>query len=130
MGQGGQVVTLPRIATTLAVVNALLLVALLSQWNSLTAQNLPDVVRARTWELVDARGQIRASMEVAPDGDVVLRLRDRTGTIRVKLSAGETGSGLLLLDNSTEPGVQLGAGASGSSLKLTNRDGRQNVIQP
>jgi hypothetical protein len=112
-------------------VNALTLVALLSQLNAVTAQNLPDdVVRARTWELVDGRGQIRASMEIAPEGDVVLRLRDRTGTIRVKLSAGETGSGLLLLDNTTEPGVQLGAGASGSSLKLTNRDGRQNVIQP
>lgn len=123
--------TLQRITTALAVVNALTLVALLSQLNAVTAQNLPDdVVRARTWELVDGRGQIRASMEIAPEGDVVLRLRDRTGTIRVKLSAGETGSGLLLLDNTTEPGVQLGAGASGSSLKLTNRDGRQNVIQP
>ena len=122
--------TLQRITTALAVVNTLVLVGVLSQRSAVSAQNLPDVVRARTWELVDGRGQTRASMEVAPGGDVVLRLRDRTGTIRVKLSAGENGSGLLLLDNSTEPGVQLDAGASGSSLKLTNRNGRQNVIEP
>ena len=121
---------LQRITAALTLVNALLLVAVVSQWNTVTAQNLPDVLRARTWELVDARGQIRASMEIAPEGDVVLRLRDRTGTIRVKLSGSENGSGLLLLDNSTEPGVQLGADASGSSVKLTNRDGRQHVIQP
>lgn len=122
--------TLQRITTALAVVNALVLVGMLSHRSAVSAQNLPDVVRGRTWELVDGRGQTRASMEIAPGGDVVLRLRDRTGTIRVKLSAGENGSGLLLLDNSTEPGVQLDAGASGSSLKLTNRNGRQNVIEP
>ena len=121
---------LQRMTTALAVVNALVLVGLLSQRSAVSAQNLPDVVRARTWELVDGGGQTRASMEVAPGGDVVLRLRDRTGTIRVKLSAGENGSGLLLLDNSTEPGVQLDAGVSGSSLKLTNRNGRQTVIEP
>ena len=122
--------TLQRITTALAVVNALLLVGLLSQRGAVNAQDLPDVVRARMWELVDGRGQTRASMEISPGGDVVLRLRDRTGTIRVKLSAGENGSGLLLLDNSTEPGVQLDAGASGSSVKLTNRNGRQHVIEP
>jgi hypothetical protein len=34
-------------------------------------------------------------------------MRDASGTIRVKLGAGNGGSGLILLDETTEPGVQI-----------------------
>jgi hypothetical protein len=94
------------------------------------AQSIPDVVRARAWELVDKNGQPRASLDVAPQGDVVLRLRDESGTIRVKMSASRNGSGLLLLDAATEPGVQIDAGSAGSRVRLTNRDGRSREIVP
>jgi hypothetical protein len=94
------------------------------------AQSVPDVVRARALELVDDRGRSRASIDVVPEGDVVLRLRDESGTIRVKMSANRSGSGLLLLDASTEPGVQLDAAEAGSRIRLTNRDGRNREIAP
>ena len=72
-----------------------------------------------------------------PSGETVLRLLDENGTIRVKLGAGENGSGLLLLDEETEPGVHLIARRAGTtatptttSLTLRGADGRQRVIEP
>jgi hypothetical protein len=68
----------------------------------------PDpVLRGQALELVDAAGQIRSRLNVEKDGQVVFRLLDQRGTIRVKLGAGEDGSGLVLLDERTEPGIHL-----------------------
>jgi hypothetical protein len=69
-------------------------------------------------------------MDVAPGGGAVLRLRDAGGTIRVKLGADEHGSGLVLLNGSTELGAQVFAGVDGSRLTLTNPDGRSHVVRP
>jgi hypothetical protein len=66
-----------------------------------------DVLRGRALELVDERGHVRATLDVSETGEVLLRLRDQSGTIRVKLGAAEHGSGLLLLDEATEPAVQI-----------------------
>ena len=118
-----------RIMTGLTLVNFALLGYQFAS-KPVVAQSVPQVVRARALELVDDRGRARASIDVAPEGDVVFRLRDETGTIRVKMSAGREGSGLLLLDASTEPGVQLNAAATGSRIRLTNRDGRNREIVP
>jgi hypothetical protein len=93
-------------------------------------QEEAPVLRGRALELVDNRGQIRARLDVEPSGEVVFRLLDRGGTIRVKLGAGEDGSGLLLANDATEPGVHLLAGAGGSSVKLANKDGRERLITP
>lgn len=121
---------LQRFTIVLTVLNSLLLFLLLSERNAIVAQGVPDVLRARAWELVDERGQARATMVVAPDGEAVFRLKDSQGTIRVKIGANDVGSGLVLLNDRTEPGIQLTVGGSGSSMKLTNRDGRQSIIQP
>ena len=48
----------------------------------------------------------------------------------MKLGAAEGGSGLLLANDATEPGVHLLAKAAGSSLRLVNKDGREQVIVP
>jgi hypothetical protein len=79
----------------------------------------------------------RSGLEVAADGEVVLRLFDRHGTIRVELGAGEDGSGLLLLDETTSPGVHLVARRAGpaerpptTGVTLTGADGRPRVIRP
>jgi len=100
-------------------------------------QEVVSVLRGRTLELVDEHGHIRARLNVEPDGEVVLRLIDRNGTIRVKLGASEGGSGLLLLDEATEPGVQIVARRTGTStrptttsLTLRGTDGRERVIRP
>jgi hypothetical protein len=64
-------------------------------------------LRTRALELVDDRGVVRSRLDVETSGEVVFRLMDPNGTIRVKLGAGEDGSGLLLLDETTEPAVHL-----------------------
>jgi hypothetical protein len=56
---------------------------------------------------VDDRGTVRSKLHGEETGEVVLRMTDPLGTIRVKLGAGEDGSGLLLADETTEPGVHL-----------------------
>jgi hypothetical protein len=79
---------------------------------------------------VDERGKTRARLDVEPGGEVVFRLLDQQGTIRVKLGAGKDGSGLLLANDATEPGVHLLAKAAGSSVRVVNKDGRERVIAP
>jgi hypothetical protein len=99
------------------------------------AQEVP-VLRTRRLEIVDERGQIRSRLNVESDGEVVLRMADHNGTIRVKLGAAEGGSGLLLLDEATEPGVHIMARRTGTETRptttsLTLRAGsQQQVIRP
>jgi hypothetical protein len=88
------------------------------------------LLRGRALELVDDRGRIRARLNVESGGEVVFRLLDDRGTIRVKLGAGRDGSGLLLANDATEPGIHLLAKADGSSLKVVNKDGRSRLITP
>lgn len=90
---------------------------------------VPDVLRARAIELVDGGGRVRAQLEVEDSGEVVFRLRDAQGTIRVKIGAAEDGSGLLLLDEKTEPGVHLLAKDDGTSLVLSD-GGARRVLAP
>jgi hypothetical protein len=61
---------------------------------------------------------------------VVFRLLDQDGTIPVKLGAGRDGSGLVLNNDATEPGVQILAVSAGSSLRLQNKDGKALGLAP
>jgi hypothetical protein len=94
------------------------------------AAKAPAVLRARAIELVDEKGQVRASLGVEPGGEAVFRMRDAGGTIRVKLGAAEDGSGLLLLDDRTEPAVHLLARKAGTSLVLVEQGKEKRVIEP
>ncbi len=64
------------------------------------------------------------------NGEVVFRLRDAQGTVRVKMGASEEGSGLLLINHLTEPGVHILADQNGTSLTLTEQGGAKRVIEP
>lgn len=66
-----------------------------------------DKISVREFEMVDAQGVRRASIKVEEGGEVVFRMMDQQGTIRVKLGADSSGSGLVLLDNETEPTVHV-----------------------
>jgi hypothetical protein len=94
------------------------------------AAEVPAVLRARMIELVDDRGQVRANLQVEPGGEAVFRLRDAQGTIRVKLGASEDGSGLLLLDDRTEPAVHLLAQRGGTTLTLAEKGKEKRVLTP
>ena len=118
-----------RFAVPMACVGIVLVVFWLFQDRSAAAQTPMDVVRARTIELVDNRGRVRAQLNVESSGEVVFRLRDSAGTIRVKLGASEDGSGLLLANEATEPGVHIIANRRATSVTVQRGQLRQ-VITP
>ncbi len=126
-----------RLALTLTAINLVLLLLILARSASTTAQTVTPILRGRALELVDDRGQVRSRLNVEPNGEVVLRLLDQKGTIRVKLGAAAEGSGLVLLDEATEPAVHIIARRTGSSerptttsLTLRGAGGQQRVIKP
>ncbi len=119
-----------RLAVALTVINFVLLIAVFVQSRAIAAQTVPDVLRVRAFQLVDENGEVRAQLDVESNGEVVFRLRDEKGTIRVKLGASEEGSGLLLANSLTEPGVHILADQNGTSLTLTEEGGAQRVIEP
>jgi hypothetical protein len=101
------------------------------------SQSVPKVIRAQAIELVSEQGQVRSRLNVEQGGEVVFRLLDKNGTIRVKLGAGEDGSGLLLLDEATEPAVHMlargkatAARPNTTGITLKGGDGQQRVIKP
>jgi hypothetical protein len=94
------------------------------------ADEPPGVLRASRLELVDDAGVVRASIKVEPGGEVVFRLMDPTGTIRVKMGASADGSGLVLENDATEPGIHALATSTGTRLTLRNKDGSEQVLTP
>lgn len=118
------------IAATLSALNLAILAGATIQTRTAGAQGGEGVLRGTALELVDQRGKTRARLDVEPGGEVVFRLLDQQGTIRVKLGAGKDGSGLLLANDATEPGVHILAKAAGSSVRVVNKDGRERVIAP
>jgi len=129
-----------RFLFVLTATNLVLLAFLLAQGRPVIAQSSDTVVRGRALEIVDERGQVRARIDIEPattmpDGKkypeaVVFRMTDPSGNIRVKLGADQDGSGLLLANDSQQPGVHLLAKGPESSLKLLNKDGREQLLKP
>src|SRR5688572_17994021 len=101
-----------------------------AQTNSNSSQSVSPIIRARAIELVDGKGQSRALLNVEANGETVFRLRDAKGTIRVKLGASEDGSALLLLNDSTSPGIHALAKSDGTTMTLIDNHGRKRVIEP
>jgi hypothetical protein len=94
------------------------------------AKGVMPALRTRSLEIVDEGGEVRAQISVEPSGEVLLRLRDQEGTIRVKLGATQDGSGLVLLNDATEVGAHMLAQSTGTTLTLTTKDGEEEVIAP
>jgi hypothetical protein len=125
VGMGGR-----RLLMVLAGINALVLAAMFIHANQLAAASDRETIRARAIELVDQHGRVRAQLNVESNGEAVFRLRDAKGEIRVKLGAGEDGSGLLLLDGATEPAIHMRAKDGGTSVTLTGKGKQPRVIAP
>jgi hypothetical protein len=102
------------------------------------------VLRGSALEIVDDQGRARASIKIhpgdpkfkMPDGKigypetVMFRLIDPNGRPEVKLGASVEGGGLGLIGETDTTHVLLEAEGAVSSLKLTNKDGRQQLIKP
>jgi hypothetical protein len=132
---------------TLAALTLTNLVLFAASFTRPRAAQQPDVVpvlRGRALEIVDERGQVRASITLfpadstitMPDGStgypatVLLRLRDSHGHPNVKIEATDDGAGLILGGSADPTYVQALARGVTTSLKLSNKDGRVQVIRP
>lgn len=118
-----------RLAVILSVASVLFFLVAASRAPSTDPQTI-SVLRGRAMELVSENGEIRARLNVEANGDVVFRIFDQDGTIRLKLAAGKGGSGLVLLDDTTEPGVQILADSSGGVIRLRNKAGQGRLVTP
>ncbi|MCC7355083.1 MAG: hypothetical protein IT330_15165 [Anaerolineae bacterium] len=121
---------LNRLALALTVINLILLLFILTQRRMMAPYTEATLLRVHALELVDDNGVVRAQLNSYPDGGVVFRLKDAQGTIRVKLGADEEGSGLVLANDQTEPGIHMLANQYGTAITLTEKSGVQQVIAP
>jgi hypothetical protein len=125
------VMKINRLAVALTVINLILLIVVIAQNRMIANQTIPEVLRVRAFELVDENGRVRAQLNIdETNGEVIFRLRDEKETIRVKLGASEEGSGLLLINDLTEPGVHLLAKQGDTSLTIINQNGAEQIIKP
>ena len=133
-----------RLAVALTVINLVFLIFNFAHSRTTTAEGVPQVLRGRSLEIVDDQGKVRASIKLhpadptakMPDGKtgypetVMFRLIDSKGRPEVKLGASEQGGGLGLIGASDTTSILLKADGADTSLKLTNKDGRQQLIKP
>jgi hypothetical protein len=136
--------------TALTLVNLGMLVFFLThQAAPVKASGREQVVRARALEIVDDQGKLRASLSVIPEGPsrradgtpidpngrvypeaVVFRLIRPDGRPSVKIATTEQGSGIDLSGGIDPTYLVLSADGGDTSLTLTNKDGRHQVIKP
>jgi hypothetical protein len=133
-----------KLLVALTGLNVLLLIVSFARLDAVAADDVAPVLRGRALEIVDDRGRVRASISVLPgdphfkmpDGTtgypetVLLRLITPEGRPNVKLGASEDGAGLGLGGKSDPTYVQVLAQGSDTLLKLTDRDGREQLIKP
>src|SRR3984893_4696944 len=120
----------------LAAINLVLL--LLTAAQAMSREDVSPILRAHEIELVADRGLVRSRLEIKPgSGVVLLQLFDQKGIIKVKLGAGEDGSGMFLADETQNSGVQIIARQSGTSetpkttsITLTGKNGQQRIVAP
>jgi len=135
--------TTQRLLVALTVINFALLTLSLTRPGT-TADGVASVLRGRALEIVDDRGRVRASITVfpadpavkMPDGTtgypktVLLRLINSVGGPNVKLATMENGAALVLGGESNPTRVQVLAQGASTSLKLSNKDGKVQLIKP
>ena len=86
-----------------------------------------DKITVKEFELVGDNSERRASIKVEDDGTVMFRMMDKTGTIRVKLGANSDGSGLVLLDDATEPAIHALAKKRAGKITITDNTGERDL---
>jgi len=131
-----------RVLIVLTLANLVLLVFTLARLSPTVTESTAPVLRGRGLEIVDERGNVRASIKVfpasvQPNGEpypetVLLRLITEKGRPSVKISASEQAalSTLVGPSDTSNTYVQLGAKGTTSSLTLKDEDGREQFIKP
>ena len=133
-----------RLAIALTVLNLVILMSGMLPAKSAPTPEAAPVLRGRALEIVDDQGRVRAMIKVfpasptakMPDGTmgypetVLLRLISSKGAPNVKIAATEDGSAVSLGGESNPTHVQVLARGTSTSLKLVNKDGREQIIKP
>ena len=139
-----------RLLIVLTVFNLGLLVFLLAQIEvrflgfgfarTVAVNNAGSILRGQALEITDDAGRVRASIKLQPastlpDGTtypetVLLRLINSQGRPNVKIAATEDGSVLAFGGEADPTHVAISARGATTSLKLTNKDGQQQLIKP
>lgn len=133
-----------RLAVVLSLLNLVLFAFNSAHIGQATAAGDAPVLRGRELQIVDDKGAVRASISVHPANPTqpmpngttgspdtaILRLIDPNGRPAVKIWASEQGAGLFFVGDSEATQVWLGADGGESSLKLTNKDGREQRLRP
>jgi len=140
-----------RILVALTILNLGLSVFLLAQFRRVEAEGrggskdeIAPVLRGKQLEIVDDQGRVRASIKVQasdpnykwPNGKigypetVMFRLVDPNGRPEVKLGASVQGAGLGLIGETDSTQLILKAEGADSSVKLRNKDGKEQMIKP
>jgi len=139
-----------RVVLALTLVNlGMMMFLIMHQTAGVKAAGPESVLRGRALEIIDEHGHVRASIQVIPEGParrpdgsltehgnkifpeaVVLRLIRPDGRPSVKMATTEQGSGLDLSGGADPAYMVLSADGGETSLTLTNKDGRRQVIKP
>ena len=106
-----------------------------------------QVIRARALEIVDSQGKVRASLSIIPEGPairdgkpvpdgkvypeaVLFRLIRPDGRPSVKIQTTEQGSDMALGGGIDPAYIVLNSDGGETSVTLTNKDGRRQVVKP
>jgi hypothetical protein len=134
-----------RLLFGLTLLNAVLLALSLFQSGvAAMAQGTAPILRGSGLEIVDDAGRVRASITILPadphvkmpDGTtgttetVLLRLINSQGRPNIKIAAHERGAGALVAGNTDPAWVQILAEDGSAMVRLTNQDGRVQVLKP
>ncbi|HEV8499125.1 MAG TPA: hypothetical protein VGQ56_19750 [Gemmatimonadaceae bacterium] len=127
-----------KLLLVLTVANLALLVFSLAQTRVAAAASAQaPVLRGRALEIVDEQGRVRSTLTVIPADPrtgypetVLLRLIDSKGAPNVKIAATEDGSALGLGGESDPTGISMLARGTTTSIKLSNKDGREQTYKP
>lgn len=132
-----------HLTVALTIINLVILALIFVRLRPAVADHgIPQVLRGHSLEIVDAQGRVRSQIIVTepttmdgksyPEG-ALFRLIDPNGRPAVKIGGSADGSGISLAGDSERrewSGVQILADGASSSVKLTNKDGRQELITP
>jgi hypothetical protein len=139
-----------RTIWVLTAINVVLVgFVMLREARHVQADGVAPVLRGQKLEIVDTQGKVRASIQVIPEGParkadgsltehgtkvfpeaVVLRLIRPDGRPSVKIATTEQGSELDLSGGTDPTYLVLSAQGSETSVTLTNKDGKQQVVKP
>lgn len=118
------------IITIVPVAHFLHAVNLLPIAQAHSGAEISEVARTKLIEIVDGKGQVVAQLHSSEDGGGQLRLRSSSGAVRVKLGSTADGSGLILMDNDSEPAIVHSVGRSGTSLTLAQKGKNRRTLEP